>query len=139
MKYQPMKRLTITLLAAGLATLILASSAEAGAVATSGVGPGLINAGFRVKTATTQAQREQLRTMPEGTFTTVQQGGRTYYLYADKQTGQVYAGDYYAYRQYCRYAEMQRDRKAGAFVIDVKPRNAPVIKVWHDWSPFQQW
>ena len=139
MKYQQMNRLITMLLAAGVAMLISAGVVEAGAVDNSGPGPALVSSGFRVKTATTRAQREQVRTMTEDGFTIVKQGGQTYYLYVDRQTGQLYAGDQYAYQKYCRYAEMQRNRKAGAFVIDVKPRGTPVITDWHGWQSFREW
>lgn len=132
-----MKRLIAILLAAGVATLISASAVKA--VEPSGAGPGLVANGFRVKSATTPAQRAQIRTMTEDGFTIVKQEGKTYYLYVDRQTGKLYAGDEYAYRQYCRYVEMQRNRKAGAFVIDVKPRGTPVITDWHGFQPLREW
>jgi len=127
------------LLAAGVAMLLSAGATKANAVDASGAGPGLVANGFRVRPATTPAQREQIRTMTEDGFTIVKQGGKTYYLYVDRQTGKLYAGDEYAYRQYCRYVEMQRNRKAGAFVIDVKPRGTPVITDWHGFQPFREW
>jgi hypothetical protein len=139
MKYKQMKRLTATLFAAAVATLISACATETGAVVTSGPGPALLAAGFKVRASTTPAQRERLRTMPDDTFTVVRQGGETYYLYPDKGSGQLYAGDVHAYREYRRNVEMQRLREEGAFVIDAKPRGHPVITVWHGWSPFREW
>lgn len=137
MKYHQVKRLNIVFLAAGVVALVLACTTQTATA--SAPGPALVASGFRAKPATTHAQREQLRTMPEDTFTVVKQGSETYYLYPDKRAGQLYAGDHHAYEQYLRYAKMQHDRQEGAFVIDVKPRGRPVITVWHGWSPFREW
>jgi hypothetical protein len=139
MKYKQMKRSVVLLLATALTALISACATEPGTVATAGPEPALLAAGFKVRVATTSAQREQLRTMPDDIFTVVRQGGETYYLYPDKASGRLYAGDLHAYREYRKNAEMQRARQEGAFVIDAKPRGHPVITAWHGWSPFREW
>ncbi len=107
--------------------------------ATASPGPALVAAGFRVRSANTPMQREQLRTMPTDTFTAVRQGGATYYLYPDTQTGQLYVGDQYAYRRYFENAEIQSKRQQGIFVIRALPREYPITEIWHGWAPFREW
>lgn len=102
----------------------------------------LLAAHFKVRSATTVEQRQELRNLPDNRFGIVKQGGETYYLYADKKDGRVYAGDHWAYQAFINDKKNDRLRKEGAFVFETNPSNRAdnrTVVVWHDWSPFQQW
>lgn len=140
MKYQHMKRFVAILLAGMLAALTSACVTETSTAAAPEPGPMLLTSGFKAKKATTSAQIEQIRNMPEGGFTVVKQGRETYYLYPDKRAQKLYAGNQYAFQEYRRQVKMQRAREQGAVVIDVNPsRGAPVVEIWHGWTPFPEW
>ena len=98
----------------------------------------LINAGFKVKPATTAAQREQLQRLPDHQIATVNQNGTYYYVYADRSTGRLYCGTDLAYRNFKRYLETKRDLHEGSLSYEKKPERI-TIRTIHDWSPFDQW
>ena len=136
------KNLIGTFAAAAAILWLAACATQTSNVASTDVGGALITAGFKVKTATAVEQRNQLRTLPDNQFTTVKQGSDTYYLYADKSQGRLYAGDHWAYRAFVNNIKNNRLRKQGAFVDEVDPSdraNNRTVVIWHDWSPFQQW
>jgi hypothetical protein len=76
----------------------------------------LLSSGFKVKSASTAAQRADVRALPDNEFTVVKQNSNTYYLYPDKKDNRLYAGDQYAYRAYQRYF---KDKQLRAGVICV--------------------
>jgi hypothetical protein len=102
----------------------------------------LITSGFKAQPARTRAQREQLRALPEHQITMVRQNGNTYYLYPDPKEGQLFAGDYYAYRAFQNFFKNKDLRARGVFVWEVNPADRSsnrTIQIWHDWTPFDQW
>jgi hypothetical protein len=106
------------------------------------MGGALTASGFKARPATTAAQRNQVRAMHDDQFTVVTQNGKRYYLYVDKATNRLYAGDEWAYRAYQGYARNKRLREKGVFVYETNPNdraNNRTVDVYHDWSPFDQW
>ena len=102
----------------------------------------LRESGFKVRQASTSAQRASLRGMHEGEFNVVSQNGNTYYTYVNKATGRLFVGDYQAYRAYQGYVRNRHLREIGVFVYPVHPGDRPnnkTVDIWHDWSPFDQW
>ena len=102
----------------------------------------LLTSGFKVKPAAAEAQRQQVRSLPDNQFTTVKQNGNVYYLYPDKKDNRLYVGDHYAYRAFQGYYKNKKLREQGVFVWEVNPAdrsNNKTIQVWHDWTPFQEW
>jgi homoserine trans-succinylase len=102
----------------------------------------LLTAGFKVKPATTSEQRAQIRRMPENEFVTVNQNGKTYYLYADKRNDRLFVGDHWAYQAYKNNKENQKLRKQGAFVWEIQPNNPAnnrTVVIWNSWPPFPTW
>jgi hypothetical protein len=102
----------------------------------------LLSSGFKVKSASTAAQRAQVRGLPDNQFTVIKQNGNTYYLYPDKKDNRLYAGDQYAYRAYERYVKDKQLRAQGVFVRPTHyenksdPRN---VEIWQQWGPFPAW
>ncbi len=116
-----------------------ACATQTGNVADTSMEQALLTAHFKVKTATTVEQRNHLRTLPDNRFTTVKQGGETYYLYADKSHGRLYAGDHWAYQAFVNNIKNNRLRQQGAFVFETDPSNRAnnkTVVIWNDWSPF---
>ena len=140
MKPQQLKQIAALLVATTVALVPSCGSREPKTmtVATTGAGPTLLAAGFRVRSVATAPQREQLKRMPPNVFTVVRQGDETYYLYPDNESGRLYAGNHYAHREYVRNMEMQRTREQGVVVIQTQPRGTPV-EVWQGWAPFREW
>src|SRR4051812_2407326 len=95
----------VGMIAAAAAMLLPGCATETTAVTTADndMGGVLMASGFKARPATTAAQRNGLRTMHDDQFTVVTQNGRSYYLYVDKTTNRLYAGDEWAYRAYQGY------------------------------------
>jgi hypothetical protein len=131
-------RNSIGTFAAAAAILWLAACAtQTSNVAGPDIGRALLMAGFKSRPATTAEQR----TSPDNQFTEVKQGGKLYYLYADKSQGRLYAGDHWDYLAFINNEKNNRLRQQGAFVYEVDPSNRAdnrTVVVWHGWSPFQE-
>jgi hypothetical protein len=136
------KNLIGTCAAAAAILWLAACATQTSNVAATSMEGALLSAGFKVKTATTAEQRNQLRTLPDNRFEMVKQGDATYYLYADKRERRLYAGDQWAYRAYVGYVKNNQLREEGAFVFEVDPSNKAnnkTVVVWHGWGPFPEW
>ena len=102
----------------------------------------LRSSGFRMRPASTAAQRHDLRGMRDDQFTVVNQNGNTYYLFVDRATNRLYAGDQWAYRAYQGYVRNRHLREKGVFVWEVRPgdrANNKTVDIYHDWTPFDRW
>jgi hypothetical protein len=142
MKLQQFKNLMCALAAAAVTLWLGACATQTSNVADTSMERALLAAHFKVQTATTVEQRNHLRSLPDDRFAVVKEGGETYYLYADKKDGRLYAGDHWAYQAFVNDKKNNRLRKEGAFVFETDPSNRAdnrTVVVWHDWSPFQQW
>ena len=68
----------------------------------------LAQSGFRLKTVTTQRQREQVESLPEGQVSAITYHNRVYYVYRTMKKDEVYLGkqqQFDAYRQALGTAE----------------------------------
>ena len=142
MKLQQLKNLIGAFAAAAVMLWLGACATQTSNVADTSMESALLTAHFKVKTATTAEQRNHLRTLPDNRFTMVKQGSETYYLYADKKDGRLYAGDHWAYLAFVNNEKNNRLRQQGAFVFETDPSNRAdnrTVVIWHGWSPFQQW
>ena len=142
MKHWQFKSIIGILTGAVLSLWLSACATQTGVVANNNVDAALRMAGFKARPAMTDGQRSELNSLPEHQFTQVKQNGETYYLYPDKATGRVYAGNQYAYRAFVNNEENNRLRQQGALVFEQDPSNRSTnrtVVTWHDWSPFQQW
>lgn len=142
MKHQQFKNVIATFAAAAIMVWLGACATQTSNVADGSMEGALRSAGFKVRPATTAAQRNQLRNLPDHRFTTVKQGSETYYLYADKSHDRLFAGDHWAHQAYVNNIKNNRLRKQGAFVDEVDPSdrvNNKTIVTWHGWAPFPEW
>ena len=142
MKHSHVKKLASGLVIAVMGMCLLAPAPQAKNLPDTGMHGALLAAHFKVRPATTAAQRNQLRALPDNRFTKVKQDGKSYYLFPDKSGGRLYAGDRWAYLAFVNNEKNNRLRRAGAFVFETDPSNRAdnrTIVVWHGWSPFQQW
>ena len=148
MKQQDLKRI-IGALAAAVLILFLAprateakTNANGDNLADTEMERVLLTSGFKVKTASNGGQRNHISRLPDNQFQQVMEGGRTYYLYADKRDSRLYVGDEYAYRAYIGYLHNKNLRQQGVFVWEVRPAdraNNKTIEIWHGWTPFPEW
>jgi hypothetical protein len=148
MKVQQLTRiiggLAVTALVAWLPACVTHSSNMAGGgdTADTEMERALVSSGFKVKTATTDGQRNHIRRLPDTQLEVVEQNGKKFYLYADKREDRLYVGDEWAYRAYRGYLKNQDLRKKGVFVWEVHPgdkANNKTVEVWHGWTPFPEW
>ena len=142
MRQQQRKSLMSAAVVATVAILASGCAIGNGGIADTDTERALLISGFKARPATTAAQRQELRKMPDDQFAKVTQDGNTYYLYPDKKDNRLYAGDYYAYRAYRGYLKNKHLREQGVFVWETNPAdraNNRTVEVWHDWTPFNQW
>jgi hypothetical protein len=84
-----------TILALGTATTLLAGGSATKETL-------LAKSGFRLKTVTTQRQREQVESLPEGQVSAIMYQHKLYYVYRTTQKDQVFVGrqqQFDAYKQ----------------------------------------
>ena len=145
MKEQHLKRLIVPLVTAAVVLLQLSVVQPTWARSYAGytdMERALITAGFKVQPASTAAQRNQIRSLPDNQFTEVKTGSNSYYLFPDKRENRLFAGDHYAYRAYLGYIHNRKLREKGVFVWEVRPAdraNNKTIEIWHGWTPFPEW
>jgi hypothetical protein len=122
--------------------LLPACATQSNGVADNDTEQALIRAGFKVRSVSTTAQRDQMRKMPDDQFTQVKQNGETYYLYIDRPEGRLFVGDKWAYRAYQGYVRNNHLRKQGVFVFETNPgdpANNRTVDVWPGYPPFRSW
>jgi hypothetical protein len=123
-----------------LIVFVPACATQTGDVANSNVQANLDQAGFKVKTATTSQQRQNLESLPEHQFTVVKQNGENFYVWPDKPNNRLYGGNEHAYRAYKKYVAVAQARKDGAIAWIADPGgNAIQVTVYHGWAPFRDW
>jgi hypothetical protein len=74
----------------------------------------LTQAGFKVKTATTPKQQQQLAALPGGQVSAVKYKGKLYYAYPAGSGNQVYVGRQAQYDTYKQLLQAQRAQEAQA-------------------------
>jgi hypothetical protein len=108
------------------------------AVATPNAENLLLSAGFKAKTATTAKQRQELKTLPEGTVSPVMQRGSTFYIYPDSPRNEIYVGNKAQYQAYQNLIA-QKSESAGPIKIKDNVRGTEVpIRDFYGWEPFDQ-
>src|ERR1700692_2629676 len=96
MKNTLQKQSTINIAFVVVAMLVAAFTADASPQPTNL----LLSAGFKAKVATTAKQRQELKTLPEGTVSPVTQKGETFYIYPDATGNEIYVGNKAQYQAY---------------------------------------
>src|SRR5262245_55311336 len=90
---------TLSLLACGVfAAVVIALGA--GCASTRQTEDLLTEAGFKARPATTPAQQAQLKSLPAHKVSTVEKGGKKYYVYPDPAKNVFYVGDSAQYEEY---------------------------------------
>jgi hypothetical protein len=108
------------------------------AVATPNAENLLLSAGFKAKAATTAKQRQELKTLPEGTVSPVMQRGSTFYIYPDSPRNEIYVGNKAQYQAYQNLIA-QKSESAGPIKTKDNVRGNEVpIRDFYGWEPFDQ-
>jgi hypothetical protein len=131
MKNALLNRITISLTAVALLTLLCAGSA----VASSKTENLLLSAGFKAKIATTAKQKQELQTLPAGKVSPVTQKGQTFYIYPDAPRREIYVG---SESQYQAYQNLVAQKRAGAGTItnrDYIDGNPIKVREFYGWGP----
>src|SRR5882762_6190620 len=102
MKNNQLKR-TINFTVVALLSLLWAGSALAAPTESL-----LVSAGFKAKAATTTKQKQELKTLPQGTVSRVTQKEKAFYIYPDVASQQLYVGSEAQYQTYQSLASKER-------------------------------
>ena len=108
------------------------------AVATPNAENLLLSAGFKAKTATTAKQRQELKTLPEGTVSPVMQRGSTFYIYPDPPRNEIYIGNKAQYQAYQNLIAQQSESAGPIKTKDNVRGNEVPIRDFYGWEPFDQ-
>jgi hypothetical protein len=96
----------------------------------------LLSAGFKAKAATTAKQRQELKTLPEGTVSPVMQRGMTFYIYPDPVRDEIYVGSKAQYQAY-ENLMAQQSESAGPIKVKDSVRGFQVpVREFYGWEPF---
>ena len=96
----------------------------------------LLSAGFKAKVATTAKQRQELKTLPEGTVSPVSQRGTTFYIYPDPSRDEIYVGNKAQYQAY-ENLTAQQSNSAGPIKAKDSVRGFQVpVREFYGWEPF---
>ena len=106
------------------------------AVATPNIENLLVSAGFKAKVATTAKQRQELKTLPEGTISPVTQKGKTFYIYPDAPRNQIYVGNDAQYQAYQRLTAKPRGSARPIVNTDLVRGNPIKVREFYGWEPF---
>ena len=121
-------------------TFVPACATQTSEVAKSEVQAALVQAGFKVKPATTAEQQQHLQSLPEHQFVAVREKGKKFYLWADKPNKRLYCGNQQAYAAYKDNRTAQQAQANGAFTYIADPDGFAIpVTVYHDWAPFGEW
>jgi len=98
----------------------------------------LLSAGFKAKAATTAKQRQELKTLPEGTVSPVMQRGSTFYIYPDSPRNEIYVGNKAQYQAYENLMAQQSESAGPIKTKDNVRGNEVPIRDFYGWEPFDQ-
>jgi hypothetical protein len=133
MKNNLLKRRVINFTIGALLSLLWPGAA----VATPSVENALTSAGFKAKVATTAKQRQELKTLPEGTVSPVIQRGTTFYIYPDRARNEIYVGKQTQYQAYENLIG-QRSNSAGPIKVNNSVRGFQIpVREFYGWEPFE--
>jgi hypothetical protein len=132
MKNHLLKRRAINFTVVALLSLLWPGAA----VATPNTENLLLSAGFKAKVATTAKQRQELKTLPEGTVSPVSQRGTTFYIYPDPSRDEIYVGNKAQYQAY-ENLTAQQSNSAGPIKAKDSVRGFKVpVREFYGWEPF---
>lgn len=98
----------------------------------------LVQAGFHAKRLTSGTQQRRLRALPAGRVSLVSFRGRTFYVYPNTGSAQVYVGNKDQYREYRRLLSMRRHATPNAdvaFTEETRGPNPIAINEYDGWGP----
>jgi hypothetical protein len=98
----------------------------------------LLSAGFKAKVATTDRQRQELQTLPEGKISAVRQKGKTFYIYPDAPHNQIYVGNKEQYQAYKNLVTQQPTSPGPIQFEAYAPGGNVNVKEFYGWSPFDE-
>ena len=116
-----MKTLLITTCTAALLALV------SGCATTKQTEDLLSAAGFKAQPATTQAQQAHLKSLPAHKVSSVQKGGKQYFVYPDVAHNVLYVGQEAQYQEYRKLRQQEEEQVHPA---DQTEFNAAL---WGDW------
>ncbi len=132
MKNIPLKQRAINFTIVALFGLLSAGAAAA----TPSAENLLLSAGFKAKVATTAKQRQELKTLPEGTVSPVMQRGTTFYIFPDPARNEIYVGNKAQYQAY-ENLTAQQINSAGPIKAKDSVRGFQVpVREFYGWEPF---
>lgn len=125
---------------ASVIMFVAACATQTNGVAKSDVSAALVQAGFKVKPATTPEQEQHLQSLPDRQFVIVRQKGQKYYVWADKPNKRLYSGNQRAYRAYQAARNVQGATPEGGVTFIADPGGYAVpVTTYHGWAPFNEW
>jgi hypothetical protein len=127
-----------TILLIAFSLFVPACATQSDVAARTDIQSALVQAGFKVKPATTAPQQRRLQRLPEHQFTAVTQNGEHFYVWADKANHRLYCGTEQAYHSYKQSQKLRRERESGEITWISEPGETPV-DVFDEWAPFRQW
>jgi hypothetical protein len=133
MKNTLQKQSTINIAFVVVAMLVAAFTADASPQPTNL----LLSAGFKAKVATTAKQRQELKTLPEGTVSPVTQKGKTFYIYPDAPRNEIYVGNKAQYQAYENLIGQQRNSARPIKAEDSVHGFQVPVREFYGWEPFE--
>jgi hypothetical protein len=97
----------------------------------------LLSAGFKAKVATTAKQRQELKTLPEGTVSPVTQKGKTFYIYPDAAGNEIYIGNKAQYQAYENLMAQQSNSARPIKTKDSVHGFQVPVREFYGWEPFE--
>jgi hypothetical protein len=132
MKKTSVNQRTINIAFVVVAMLIAAFTAEA----SSQTENMLLAAGFKAKVAKTASQRQELETLAKGKVSRVTQNGKTFYVYPDAQSKQLYVGDEAQYQVYLDSVTKTAGSARPIVSTDDIQGNQVKVREFDGWEPF---
>ena len=98
----------------------------------------LLSAGFKAKVATTDRQRQELQTLPEGKISAARQKGKTFYIYPDPPHNQIYVGNKAQYETYKNLVAQQPTSPGPIQFEAYAPGGNISVREFYGWAPFDE-
>ena len=96
----------------------------------------LLSAGFKAKVATTAKQRQELKTLAQGTVSPVMQRGTTFYIYPDRAHNEIYVGNKAQYETYENSIGQQSNSARPIKAEDSVHGFQVPVREFYGWEPF---
>ena len=132
MKNTLLNQRTVNLAFVVLAMVVAAVTAEASPQPESM----LLSAGFKAKVAKTVSQRQELATLAKGKISPVIQNGKTFYVYPDAQSNQLFVGDEAQYQIYLDEVTIEGSSADEILKTDYTAAGQVKIPEFSGWDPF---